>query len=331
MARSMNSRIVHRTLGRGIGALLLVVASALEPVAEQRPTFWSEAELVAINVVVTDRQGRTLTDLTEEAFQVSEDNRPQRITQFTKGPLPLSIAVALDSSASMRGDRFRYAREAISRLIDRLNPQDEIAIHGFNNWPYQITSWTSSHSAVEMALSEEQPMARGGFTALFEAVRVGLNLLDSASARRRALLVISDGNEELPADQWLRGGISGHTVWRRINLSAQDRLPKYIEVVRRSEGLVYAVGISDPRGRGEPLDQETLKALVDPTGGFVTTVHANADIPGAVERVLNDLRDQYLIGFVPTHPADGTFHKLQVTVRGCDCHARARAGFVHSR
>jgi hypothetical protein len=153
---------------------------------------------VAINVVVTDKQGRTLTDLTEGAFQVSEDHRPQRITTFTKDPLPLSIAIALDTSASMRGDR-------------------------------------------------------------------------------------------------------------------------------------YAVGISDPRGRGEPLDEETLKALVDPTDGFVTTVHANADITSTVERVLNDLRDQYLIGFVPTHPADGNFHKLQVTVRGCDCHARARAGFVHSR
>jgi Ca-activated chloride channel family protein len=181
-----------------------------------------------------------------------------------------------------------------------------------------------------MALSDEQPMAGGGFTALFEAVRVGLNLLDSAATRRRALLVISDGNEELPGDQWLRGGISGHTVWRRINASARDRLPKYLEVVRRSEGLVYAVG-SDPRGPYEPWGEETLKALVDPTGGFVTTVHANADIPSAVERVLNDLRDQYLIGFTPTDPADGKFHKLRVTVRGCDCHARARAGFVHSR
>ena len=327
----MNRRIVHRALGRSIGTLLLVVASAREPVAEQRPTFTSEAELVAINVVVTDKQGRTVTNLTEGAFQVSEDHRPQRITQFTKDPLPLGIAVALDTSASMRGDRFGYAREAISRLIDRLNPQDDVALYGFNNWPYQITSWTSSHSAVITALIDEQPMARGGSTALFEAVRVGLNLLDSAAARRRALLVISDGNEELPGDQWLPGGMSGHTLWRRINASARDRLPKYTEVVRRSEGLVYAVGISDPRGRGEPLDEETLKALADPTGGFVTTVHANADIPGAVERVLNDLRDQYLIGFVPTHPADGKFHKLKVTVRGCDCRARARAGFVHSR
>jgi Ca-activated chloride channel homolog len=327
----MNRRISHRTLGRSIGTLLLVVASALEPVAEQRPTFKSEAELVAINVVVTDKQGRTLTNLTEGAFQVSEDNRPQRITQVTKDPLPLSIAVALDTSASMRGDRFQYAREAIGRLVDLLNPQDEIAIYGFNNWPYSITSWTSSRSAVVMALSDEQPMAAGGFTALFDAVWVGLNLLDTAAARRRALLIISDGNEELPGDHWQQGGMSGHTFWRRINVSARDRLPKYLEAVRRSEGLVYAVGISDPRRRGEALDEETLKALVDPTGGFETTVHANADIPSAVERVLNDLRDQYLIGFVPTHPADGKFHKLQVTVRGCDCHARARAGFVHSR
>jgi len=325
----MNRRILHRTLGCSVGTLLLV-ASALEPVAEQRPTFKSKAELVAINVVVTDKYGRTVKDLNEDAFQVSEDRQPQRLTHFTKDPLPLSIAVALDTSASMRGDRFQYARQAIWRLVDLLEPRDEIDVFGFHNWPYQITSWTSNHNAVVTALSDEQPMAAGGFTALFDAVHAGLNLLDTAAAaRRRALLVISDGNEELPGDHWLRGGMSGRTVWRRMNLSAHDRLPKYVEAVRRSEGLVYAVGISDPSG--VPLDEETLKALVDPTGGFVTTVHANADVPSAVERVLYDLRDQYLIGFTPTHPPDGKFHKLQVTVRGCDCYARARTGFVHSR
>ncbi len=324
--------IPHRTIERSIGTLLVVVFSALEPVAEQQPTFKSESELVAINVVVTDKQGRTLLkSLTEDAFEVSEDGRPQRISQFSKDPLPLSIVVALDTSSSMRGDRFRYAREAIGRLVNQLDSHDQIAIYGFNNWPYPITSWTSSHSAVLTALGDAQPMARGGFTSLFEAVRVGLSEFDSGAARRRALIVISDGNEELPGDQWLPGGISSHAVFRRLNLSARDRLPKYVEVVRGSEGLVYAVGISDPGGRGEPLDEGTLKALADPTGGFVTTVDANADIPRGVDRVLNDLRAQYLIGFVPTYPADGKFHKLQVTVRGCDCHARARAGYVHSR
>jgi Ca-activated chloride channel homolog len=326
----MNRRIVHRILGLVVGTLLLVVASTSVPVADQPPTFKSDAELVAINVVVTDKHGRTVTNLNEDAFQISEDHKPQRLTHFTKDPLPLSIAVALDTSASMRGDRFQYAQQAIGRLVDLLEPQDEIAVIGFNNWPYQITSWTSNHKEVVAALSEQQPLAAGGFTALFDAVHGGLNLLDTAAAaRRRALIVISDGNEELPGDQWLPGGIFGNAVFRRLNVSARDRLPKYVEAVRRSEGLVYAVGIWDPRG--EPLDQDTLKALTDPTGGFETTVHTNAETPAAVERILDDLRGQYLIGFVPTHPADGKFHELQVTVRGCDCHARARVGFVHSR
>jgi Ca-activated chloride channel homolog len=326
----MNGRIRHHTLGCSVGAFLLVVGFPFGRIAGQRPTFTSQVEVVAINVVVTDRQGHMVPNLSADAFQISEDNRRQRIIQFTKDPLPLSIAVALDTSASMRGDRFQYARQAISRLVDRLDPDDQVAIFGFNNWPYSITSWTSNRNAVVTALSDEQPMAAGGFTALFDAVWAGLNLLDTAAARRRALLIISDGNEELPGDHWQRGGISDRTVWRRINLSAHDRLPRYLEAVRRSEGLVYAVGISDPRGRGEALDEETLKALVDPTGGFETTVHANDDIPGAVERVLNDLRAQYLLGFTPTHPAAGKFHKLKVTVRGCACHARARAGFVQS-
>jgi VWFA-related protein len=324
----MNGRICYHTLGCSVGALALVVGFPLGRVADQPPTFKSQVEVVAINVVVTDQQGQVVTNLNEGAFQISEDDRPQRITQFTKDPLPLSIAVALDTSASMRfGDRFRYAREAIWRLLDRLNPQDEIAIYGFNNWPYPITSWTSSRNGVVMALSDEQPMARGGFTALFEAVRVGLNLLDTAAARRRALLIMSDGRDELPGD--VRGLVPG-TLWPPTNLSARDRLPKVIEDVKRSEGLVYAIGIGNPRNSG-PLDEEALKAVADPTGGFATTVHASADIPGAVERVLADLRDQYVIGFTPTHPADGKFHALKVTVLGCDCHARARAGFVQSQ
>lgn len=98
----------------------------------------------------------------------------------------------------------------------------------------------------------------------------------------------------------------------------------------RSEGSLYAIGIVGSR-RQTPLDKGALKSLADPTGGFVPVFHDDSDVPSAIDRVLDDLRDQYLIGFLPTHPADGKYHKLNVTVRGCDCHVRARAGFVHSQ
>jgi len=84
----MNGRILHRALGHSVGALLLVVASSLKGVAEQRPTFKSDVDVVAINVVVTNTEGRAVTNLNEDSFQVSEDGRPQRIIQFTKDPLP---------------------------------------------------------------------------------------------------------------------------------------------------------------------------------------------------------------------------------------------------
>ena len=311
-------------LGRSVGAALAVIASPLVRAADQRPTFKSEVQLVAINAVVTDKRGRTVTNLNEDAFQISEDNRPQRISHFTRDPLPLSIAVALDTSGSMHGERFEYARQAILRLLDRLGPKDEVTIYGFNNRPYPIIPWTQSRDAAAKALADEQPMA-GGFTALFDAVRVGLQGLDAATARRRALLIISDGNDELPDDRWHGTGIT-----RPINLTALERRSSVVADVTRSEGVVYAIGISDPRRFEQALDEEALRALVNPTGGVAATVHANEDIPGAVEGVLADLRDQYLIGFVPTHPPDGKFHKLKVTVRGCDCHVRARAGFVYS-
>jgi hypothetical protein len=76
-----------REIGRGVCAVLVLAASAPGRATQQRPAFTSEVDLVAINVVVTDKHGRTVTNLTEDAFQVSEDNSPQRITHFTKDPI----------------------------------------------------------------------------------------------------------------------------------------------------------------------------------------------------------------------------------------------------
>ena len=310
----------------GFAAIFLAWHIALWDVTAQRPAFTSQVEFVAVNVVVMDDQSRNVIGLPQDAFQISEDDRPQTIAQFTKDAVPLSVVIALDTSSSMRGDRFINARKAVWRVVDQLASVDEISIYGFNDWPYVISPWTSSRNMAVMAMSAVAPVSAGGFTSLNGAIQSGLAALDAAAGRRRAVIVISDGNDELPGDHLYRD--DQHVVPR--NLSAASRLAHAVDYINRSEGLLYAIGIagSDPR-RQIPLDEHALRSLTDPTGGFSAVVHGDSDIPTAVQRVIDDLRHQYLLGFAPMHPPDGKFHRLKVRVRGCVCRARARAGYFH--
>ncbi len=93
----MNSRILHRTLGRSVGALSLAVVFPPERSADQRPTFKSEVDLVAINVVLINKTAANGDESERKRVSIGEDSRPQLITHFTKDPLPLSVAVALET------------------------------------------------------------------------------------------------------------------------------------------------------------------------------------------------------------------------------------------
>ena len=103
---------------------------------------------------------------------------------------------------------------------------------------------------------------------------------------------------------------------------------RVVVAVTRSEGLVYAVGIG-AAGHSQPLDETALRSMTDVTGGFSVVVRRDADIARAVERVIDDLRFQYVIGFSPGEPPDDKYHPVSVKVN-CACRARTRAGFIHA-
>jgi Ca-activated chloride channel family protein len=164
-----------------------------------------------------------------------------------------------------------------------------------------------------------------GATALYDAVDTGVRLLDRAAHKRKALLLISDGRDAVPTS---------------LSLVEQRRLTGYrsatearevtaLQMVRRSEALLYAIAMNarDPFGPDVPA----LGRLTDPTGG--TTVPAASDEAAvrAAERISDELRMQYVLGFVPDHH-DGAFHHVEVTLKRCDgCRVHVRAGFIAAR
>src|SRR5262249_9066718 len=156
----------------------------------ERP-FRTGIELTTLTVTVTDHDGRLITDLPQDAFEVVEDGEPQRLTQFTVARVPISLALLLDVSDSMFGKRIRDARDAADRfLFELLASDDEFQITAFNHEPHVLTGWTRQPLVVRKALDSLRP---SGGTALYDAVLAALPLSERRANERMAILVISDG------------------------------------------------------------------------------------------------------------------------------------------
>lgn len=125
--------------------------------ASQSPVFRSGADLVAMQVTVTDADGRAVRGLTADAFQIFENDRPRTLAHFTQSAEPLNLVIDLDTSGSMAGARFVMARRAVTRLLEALRPDDRVAVLGFSAVPYQVADWTANRANVERALDAIHP------------------------------------------------------------------------------------------------------------------------------------------------------------------------------
>src|SRR5436190_11237619 len=123
---------------------LLALSGAVDARQTPRlPLFHSNVALTTVTVTVLDKNGALVGGLPREAFDVFEDSRPQPVAQFTNERVPVSLAVLLDISDSMYGQRINDAREAVESFITKLlDPADEFAIVAFNHRQRLLTAWT---------------------------------------------------------------------------------------------------------------------------------------------------------------------------------------------
>jgi Ca-activated chloride channel family protein len=226
----MASRILHRgvALALAIGAAL--VTSQI-PLHGQDPfRFRTGIELINVTATVTDSTGLFVSGLKQSDFRVFEDDQPVEITHFSAERVPVSLGIVLDTSGSMSGAKIVAARAALNRfLFDLLGPEDEVFLYRFDNVPRLLEAWTTDRQRISEELRAIQP---DGATALYDAVANALPLLRAGHHRKKALLVISDGNDT----------------------SSRIELADLKQRIRESEALVYAIG----------MDAQTMTA---PPGG----------------------------------------------------------------
>ncbi len=213
----------HSIVRQSVALALACAGAAVMPddraIGQEGFRFHSSIELVNVTATVTDNSGHFVPGLKQTDFLVFEDDQPVEVTQFSSERVAVSLGIVLDTSGSMDGQKINAARVALERLLlDLLGDDDEVFLYRFDNSPHLVQGWTSDRNLIR---DELRRIPTDGATALYDAVAQALPLLESGRHRKKALLVISDGNDT----------------------SSKIDLPRLKQLIRESEALVYAIGI----------------------------------------------------------------------------------------
>jgi Ca-activated chloride channel homolog len=320
-------------------AIALVLACTSIVAAQEPAVFRASTDVVLVPLSVTDRNGRFVRGLTSEHFQISDGGTRRAVKQFSSERDPISLALLLDISGSLAQDpearaaddaRWADTRRAIELLLTRLGAEDEVLFAVFNEQA-KASPWTQEHRSI---LGTFDLLYRGGDTALLEAVKQTVSVFHTARHRRKVLLLISDGNDMQigaaglpPPDAYEIGSIeqkvAGTNDWRRARRELVIEGSR--NAVRRSDAVLYAVGIGTRRG--VPVNTDLLDRLTKESGGYVEPVRSPSEIASAVARICDDLQSQYLLTFQPAH-ADGKYHPIRVRTKDTRLKVRTRAGYV---
>lgn len=313
--------------------------------------FRSGVELVNVTVTVSDEDGHFVPGLTSDDFIVYEDGRPQTISHFSADRVPVSLGLVVDTSGSMEGDKIVAARSALQRFLsDLLGEEDELFLYRFSDSVERLQGWTTDRRLLLQALGRLRP---SGGTAMYDAVAEAMPLAAEGGHRKKALVIISDGNDT----------------------SSRTRVNTLRQMIRESEVLVYAVGIDGevetpvfrqpPYGRPRPgpipfpfppgrggwpprrpggfnpqifgtpgspaldvrVNAEALRALTDDSGGRTEIVRDASDLDPATAGIAEELSQQYFLGYPAGGDRDGRWREIRVEVRGGDYRVRARRGY----
>jgi Ca-activated chloride channel homolog len=268
-------------------------------VEAQTPQFGTSVQVVEVYASVTDAKGEPIRGLRRDRFTVLEDGRPQEIGTFIEAEFPLSVAIAIDRSWSMNGERLAVAKEGARTLVAELRPDDRAMIVAVSGTVDVAAPLSGDRRAQQAAIDALDPWST---TALHDAVVASIDRIQTGSGRR-ALVLLSDGSDRY----------------------SQTDAAAVLDRARRSDVMVYPVAV----GRTQPTLFPELAAI---TGGRSFQAKDRAGAAAAARAIARELRTQYLIGYTPARPRTegvGEWRSIRVEVQAPGARVRARDGYVN--
>ena len=356
--------MLRSSVGLSAALALAVIAGGARVAGQNQDEFRfrSGVDLVNVTATVIDRNGRFVPGLRQSDFIVYEENELQEVTHFSNERVPVSLGLVLDTSGSMVGEKITNALMAVDRFLTKLlSPEDEIFLYKFNNVPDLVQDWTTDRQRLSRAIRR---ISANGGTAMYDAVAESVPLAQTGQHRKRAIVLISDGNDT----------------------DSQVSLGEVKQLIRETEVMVYAIGIDGqaddvfgfppstraplpqppmpipfpgsrrPRGPGgvilpqlpqiqwpfpqgqgrtrvqrgadDRVNVNALREITDESGGRTEIVRSGRDLEPATANIADELSQQYYLGYSSTTKKDGRWHTIRVETRDKALRVRARRGYV---
>jgi VWFA-related protein len=271
-----------------------------------------EVKVVNVLCTVYDSRGALIKDLAKDDFEIRENGRPRQIRYFSRETgLPLTIALLVDVSGSVRSFLQAEKDTAVGFFRGVLRPQDQAMLTGFSSTVVLWQDFTPSARLLGDALEGMHAVPFKGLpkdggpmptTLLYDAVSsTATNKLKGLSGRK-AIVIISDG----------------------IDIGSRASLDGAVREAQTANAIVYGICYPNPHESGCGY----LKNLSEPTGGRMFDLRSKTSLDEFFRIIEAELRSQYSLGFVPSNAAgDRSFHKLQVRVRRTGMRVLARKGY----
>jgi Ca-activated chloride channel family protein len=293
--------------------------SASPPQTKNDEVIRVSTDLVTLTATVTDKNGRYRADLKQSDFTVYEDGTKQELAYFNTGErVPVSLGIVFDTSGSME-DKIEGVQDAVEHFVKNVSPNDEIFLVEFNDDAELVQGFTDDRKKILRAVESLVPR---GSTALYDAITLGLQKVREGKNKKRALLLLTDGNDTASA----------------MNLQTA------LSLAKKSEVIIYALGLGHgAKGNThsslfdyqikDTVDMRALRSFADATGGnayYLEEAHEGGRdrVDEAAEEVAAELKQQYTLGYYPTNQKkDGGFRQVVVEVNDKSLKVRAKRGY----
>jgi Ca-activated chloride channel family protein len=297
--------VVKRMSGAvALASAVSIALAAQQPPAPQGPTFRTGTQIVSLFVTVADTTRRLVPGLTQDEFEVFDNEKPQPIIFFQNEVQPITVVVMLDTSGSMTLT-LDLLRQAAEQFLIRLLPADKGRVGAFNDKIQFSSKFTNDR---DQLVTDVKSLDYGNGTRLWDAVGASLDELKGVEGRR-VILVFTDGDD---------------TSSRLSQGSVIDR-------ARAEEVMVYAIGLESNYFNGQHMVRTKpdggLRRISDETGGGYFELKKSSELASTFTKVAQELHSQYVIGFAPTQ-LDNRVHKLAVKMKQTGMTARARRSYV---
>jgi Ca-activated chloride channel family protein len=292
-----------------ISALISLAMLSAGSAAPQQPgTFRAAVDLVHFNVAVVDKQGKPVTGLTKDDFQVVERGKPQAVRFFSTGDFdaapPLHVGLLLDTSGSMAAD-LKDARSAAIKFVNTLDHAKDVTLVDFDTEVRVARFAPESYPRLVERIRARKP---NGWTALYDAIGVYLNGAQQQDGQK-VLVLYTDGGDT------------------RSSITFSEMLT----LCKASDVTVYAVGYMEHQGSGRMAQRQELERVASLTGGQAYFPGVAKDLEGVFEKIREELNARYSLGYLSTDArTDGGWRPVEIKLLRPDLknvRLRTRTGY----